>query len=50
MRVAFVAPSDLSDKISKIEGVSRVVENTNFDRPKISSTEQKLSELFKCTC
>ncbi|MGZ3786921.1 MAG: S8 family serine peptidase [Bacteriovorax sp.] len=43
--VAFVAPSDFSDKISKIEGVSRVVENTNFDRPKITSTEQKLSEL-----
>jgi minor extracellular serine protease Vpr len=43
--VAFVAPSDLSDQISKIEGVSRVIENTNFDRPKVSSTEQKLSEL-----
>ena len=43
--VAFVASSDLSDKISKIEGVSRVVENTNFGRPKLASTEQKLSEL-----
>ncbi len=43
--VAFVAPSDLSDKITKIEGVSKVVENTNFDRPKTFSTEQKLSEL-----
>ncbi len=43
--IAFVAPSDLSDKISKIEGVSRVVENTNFDRPKVSSTEKKLADL-----
>jgi minor extracellular serine protease Vpr len=43
--VAFVAPSDLSDKISKIEGVSRVVENTNFGRPKVTSTEKKLSDL-----
>jgi minor extracellular serine protease Vpr len=43
--IAFVAPSDMADKISKIEGVSKVIENTNFDRPKISSTEQKLSEL-----
>lgn len=43
--VAFIAPSNLSDKIAKIQGVSRVIENTNFERPKVSSTEQKLSEL-----
>ena len=43
--IAFVAPSDLSDKIAQIEGVSKVIENTNFDRPKLASTEQKLSEL-----
>ena len=43
--ISFVAPSDLSDKISKIEGVSKVVENTNFDRPKVTSTEQKLADL-----
>ncbi|MBC7539071.1 MAG: S8 family serine peptidase [Bacteriovorax sp.] len=43
--IAFIAPSDLSDKIAKIEGVNKVIENTNFDRPKVSSTEQKLSEL-----
>jgi len=43
--VAFVAPSELADKISKIEGVSRVIENTNFDRPKVASVEKKLSEL-----
>lgn len=43
--IAFVAPSDLSEKIAKIEGVSKVVENSNFERPKISSTEQKLSDL-----
>lgn len=43
--IAFVAPSNLSDKISQIEGVNKVIENTSFDRPKISSTEQKLAEL-----
>ncbi|MDO9180956.1 MAG: S8 family serine peptidase, partial [Bacteriovorax sp.] len=43
--VAFVAPSDLADKITQIKGVKRIIENTNFDRPKVSSTEQKLSEL-----
>lgn len=43
--VAFVAPSELADKIAKIEGVTRLIENTNFDRPKVSSLEKKLSEL-----
>ncbi len=43
--IAFVAPSELTDKINKIEGVGSVIENTNFERPKISSTEKKLSEL-----
>jgi subtilisin family serine protease len=36
--VAFVAPSDLIDQILKIQGVSKVVENTNFGRPVIEST------------
>lgn len=45
--VAFVASSDLSDKISKIQGVSRVVENTNFGRPKVLSTESRLGDLVK---
>ncbi len=46
--IAFVAPGELADKISKIEinGMKlHVVENTNFDRPKVSSTEQRLSAL-----
>lgn len=43
--IAFVAPSNLSAEIAKIEGVNAVVENSNFDRPKISSTEHKLSQL-----
>lgn len=34
--IAFVAPSDLTDKIAKIQGVSGIVENTNFGRPKVS--------------
>ncbi|MFA6239026.1 MAG: S8 family serine peptidase [Bacteriovorax sp.] len=43
--VAFTAPSDLSDAISKIQGVSKVVENTNFGRPKVLSTENRLGNL-----
>ncbi len=43
--IAFVAPSNLSDKIAKIEGVSKVIENTNFGRPIFSTTEDKLSEM-----
>lgn len=31
--IAFSAPSDLADKISKIEGVERVLESSNFERP-----------------
>ncbi len=38
--ISFIAPSDLVDKIAKINGVSRVIENTNFNRPQISSSEQ----------
>lgn len=45
--VAFVAPSDLSDKISKIQGVSKVVENTNFGRPQVAVTKRVLSDLSK---
>lgn len=45
--VAFVAPSDLSGQITKIQGVSRVIENTNFGRPKVFSTEHQLNELTK---
>jgi minor extracellular serine protease Vpr len=36
--IAFVAPSELTDKISKIQGVSKIVENTNFGRPQILSS------------
>lgn len=43
--IAFVASSDLSDKISKIQGVNKIVENTNFGRPVASSTERRLNEL-----
>lgn len=43
--IAFVAPSEFTDKIAKIQGVSRVVENTNFDRPKTATLEKKLSDL-----
>ncbi len=43
--IAFVAPSELSEKIAKIQGVQKVVENTNFERPKIVSTSQKLAAL-----
>nr|MBP9682387.1 hypothetical protein [Bacteriovorax sp.] len=43
--VAFVATSDLSEKISKIQGVTKVVENSNFARPKTVSLEKKLSDL-----
>jgi minor extracellular serine protease Vpr len=43
--VAFVATSDLSEKISKIQGVTKVVENSNFARPKTVSLEKRLSDL-----
>ena len=43
--ISFLAPSDLSDQISKIEGVSKVIENTNFDRPKVTSIEKQLSDV-----
>ncbi len=43
--ISFVASSKDAEKIAKIQGVAKVVENTNFERPKTSSTEniQKLA-------
>jgi subtilisin family serine protease len=43
--IAFSAPSNFSDKIEKVPGVSRVLENTNFERPKTMSTEKKIESL-----
>lgn len=45
--VAFVAPSDLSGEIAKITGVSKVVENTNFGRPKVFTSNKQLNEVVK---
>jgi len=43
--ISFVASSKDADKISKVDGVLKSVENSNFDRPKTSSLEnlQKLT-------
>jgi minor extracellular serine protease Vpr len=45
--IAFTAPSGLAGEIGKITGVMRVVENTQFARPKLMSTEQKVQALTK---
>lgn len=41
--IAFTAPSDVAAKIEGIEGVNRLVENTNFMRPATVDTEKQVA-------
>jgi subtilisin family serine protease len=45
--IAFVAPAELAAKIEKVEDVTRVIENTNFGRPKVMSVENKVESLAR---
>jgi len=42
--IAFTAPSGVAAQIEGIEGVNRLVENTNFARPQSVDTEKKIAE------
>lgn len=44
--LAFVAPMDLISKIEKVEGVSIMVQNTNFERPKTMSSKLNVKNLL----
>lgn len=41
--IAFVAPSEVASKIEGIEGVNKLVQNTNFARPQTVDLEKKVT-------
>ncbi len=43
--IAFTAPSSLVNQIEGIEGVLKLVENSNFKRPETMDTDKKVAEL-----
>ena len=43
--VAFTAPSSLVNQIEGLEGVSKLIENTNFSRPQTMDSDVKIAEL-----
>ena len=44
--LSFAAPSSLVDQIEGIEGISKIIENTNFERPHTLNNEQNISEVI----
>lgn len=42
--IAFTAPSEVASKIEAIEGVNKLVENTNFMRPQSVDTDKQVAE------
>ncbi len=45
--ISFVAPGELALQIAKMEDVNKLLESTNFERPKTFSIKEKISQLSK---